>query len=78
MATWAVWYSAAGCIPDTDEPEFIGTVEECAAWITQNSHEYERPDVEFDTYSLSISELEFDYYDLNSMAAGDRLYPYPV
>jgi len=74
MSTWAVWYSAAGCIPDTDEPEFIGTVEECEEWITQNAHEFDRPDVTHDTYSLSISEVESDYlaedYGMFSYDAG--------
>lgn len=56
--TYAVTYASAGCIPDSEYPEFVGTYEECEAFIAEYAHEYERPDVEHDLYSLSIDEIE--------------------
>jgi len=56
---YAVWYASAGCIPDSEFPEFVGrTVEECEAFIAEHKSEYERPDVSHDLYSLTISEHE--------------------
>ena len=54
---YAVWYHAAGCLPDSDEPEFIGTEDECIEWVDENATQYERPDVTHDTYGLSIDIL---------------------
>lgn len=54
--THAVWYAAAGCIPDCEYPEFVGTEEECYDWILANQADYKRPDVQHDTYYLSVSE----------------------
>lgn len=56
--THAVWYAASGCIPDCDYPEFIGTQEECYDWVIANQRDYVRPDVQHDTYFLSVSEYE--------------------
>lgn len=56
--THAVWYASAGCLPDSEHPEFVGTEKECEKFIEENSSEYERPDTEHDLYSLSISEWE--------------------
>ena len=67
MDSHAVLYSSAGCIPDNDEPEFTGTLEECIMFIKTEVHEYERPDVEHDLYSLEIVELE-DTDDLANMS----------
>ena len=39
MDTHAVLYSSAGCIPDNDEPEFTGTLEECIMFIKTEGHE---------------------------------------
>lgn len=56
MNLYAVWYASAGCLPDSDEPEFIGTLDECQDWLEVNEWEYERPDVAHDLYALSIEE----------------------
>lgn len=55
---YAVWYAAAGCLPDGDGPEFVGTLDECRDWLEANEWEYERPGVAHDLYSLSIEEYE--------------------
>jgi hypothetical protein len=53
---YAVWYASAGCLPDSDSPEFVGTLEDCEAFVAENASEYERPEVQHDLYSLSIDE----------------------
>lgn len=53
---YAVWYASAGCLPDSEYPEFVGTEKECEAFIAENAHDYERPEVEHDLYSLTINE----------------------
>ena len=58
MDSHAVIYSSAGCIPDNDEPEFKGTLEECIMFVKTEGPNYERPEVEHDLYSLEIVELE--------------------
>jgi hypothetical protein len=30
---YAVWYNAVGCLPDSDEPEFVGTLDACESYI---------------------------------------------
>lgn len=55
---YAVWYHAVGCIPDTDSPEFVGTVEECLSWLATHEEEYARPDTYADTYTLSVTYVE--------------------
>lgn len=51
---FAVFYASAGCLPDSDSPEFVGTLQECEAWVAENASDYERPDVQHDLYSLEI------------------------
>lgn len=58
--THAVIYASAGCIPDSDYPEFVGTYKECVDFINRNAEDYERPWVEHDLYSLDIIEYEDD------------------
>lgn len=58
--TYCVWYASAGCIPDSEYPEFVGTLAECESWITDNADDYVREWVEHDLYSLSIGEWEED------------------
>jgi len=62
--TYAVWYASAGCIPDSDYPEFIGSLQECEEFVAENAADYQRPEVQHDLYGLSI-----DTYD----AADDDL-----
>jgi len=54
----AVIYASAGCIPDSEYPEFVGTLLECEDFIQEYASEYERPEVEHDLYSLDIVEIE--------------------
>ena len=60
--TWAAWYHSLGCLPDSDEPEFVGTFEEVADFISRERHNYLRPEVEHDLYVLSIElyDVEFE------------------
>jgi len=53
---YAVWYAAAGCLPDGDGPEFTGSLEECQDWVEANGGDYVR-DTPHDLYSLSIEEM---------------------
>jgi len=55
---YAVWYQSAGCLPDSEYPEFTGTLTECEQWIADNAIDYERPEVQHDLYSLVIDECE--------------------
>ncbi len=55
---FAVWYASAGCLADSEFPEFVGTLEECENWLEENRDDFKRPDVEHDLYSLSIGEWE--------------------
>ena len=51
---YVVIYSSAGCLPDSDEPEFEGTLDECAMWIVDNAQDYLRPETDHDLYGLQI------------------------
>jgi len=55
---YAVIYGQAGCVPDTDYPEFVGTLQECQDFIRNEAPNYERRDVEHDLYALEILELD--------------------
>jgi len=39
--THVVWYNSAGCLPDSEVPEFEGTLEECIRWIEANRKDYD-------------------------------------
>ena len=54
---YVVWYASAGCLPDSGEPEFWGTLEECRIWVTDHEAEYARPWVTHDLYNLWIEEV---------------------
>ena len=55
---YAVIYASAGCIPDSDEPEFVGTLAECEAFIAESADDYARPEIEHDLYALEIIQVE--------------------
>lgn len=55
---YAVIYASAGCLPDSDYPEFFGTMEECETFIRDNGADYVRDDVQHDLYALEIVEVE--------------------
>ncbi len=51
---FAVIYCSAGCLPDNDDVEFIGTLTECEDWVDAHAEEYARPDVLHDLYGLEV------------------------
>jgi hypothetical protein len=51
---YAVIYSSVGCLPDNDEPEYLGSLAECESWVMDNSQDYLRPGVDHDLYMLEI------------------------
>lgn len=60
FARFAVWYSStAACLPDNEEPEFIGTLGECQAWVEAVDPSYARPWVTGDIYGLSMEEYGY-------------------
>lgn len=61
MVMYAVIYASAGCLPDSEFPEFVGTYDECVQFVQENGHDYERPEVEHDLYALEIVDVDDDY-----------------
>tara|TARA_R110000824_G_scaffold28568_1_gene95811 strand:+ start:745 stop:999 length:255 start_codon:yes stop_codon:yes gene_type:complete len=55
---YGVVYASAGCLPDSEDFEFVGTLEQCELWIVENLEEFVRPDYEHDLYELSIVMIE--------------------
>ena len=53
---FAVIYASAGCLPDSDDVEFYGSLEECERFIEANADESVREDVTHDLYGLEIVE----------------------
>lgn len=51
-----VWWCAAGCLPDTDNPAFAAnTIEEVNAWLASDeADEYRESTGEFNTYEFEI------------------------
>jgi hypothetical protein len=58
MEDYGVVYASAGCLPDSEGFEFVGTLEQCELWIVENLEEFVRPEVEHDLYELSIVMIE--------------------
>ena len=44
---YAVWYASAGCLPDSEHPEMVGTLTECLAFI-DNARAERDSDPEYD------------------------------
>ena len=61
---YAIWYAAAGCLPDSDLPEFVGSFAACEAWIEENIEEFRQHEGEYNTYQLTI-----EYYEEEAFAA---------
>ena len=57
---YAVWYASAGCLPDSEWPEFVGTLAECEAWAAEYADHYRRPEVAHDLYGLTIAPIDVD------------------
>ena len=56
---FAVWWASAGCLPDSDEPEFVGSLAECERYVADDPDGFRlsRIQVEYDLYSFSIEPL---------------------
>ena len=51
---YEVWCNINGCLPESDSPEFVGSLDECEAYRKQ---EYRNDPDSFDgLYTLNISE----------------------
>ena len=57
---YAVWYMAAGCLPDSDEPLFVGTKGKCEGWIANNKAEFAESEGDYNTYDFVV-EPYYDY-----------------
>jgi len=53
--THCVWYHSAGCLPDSEYPEFSGDEDECEAWIQTNHDDYDTSVL----YVLSVSPVDY-------------------
>lgn len=55
---YSVWWCAAGCLPDCDNPAFSAdTLEEIDAWLqSDEADEYRSAEGEFSTYSFEITD----------------------
>ena len=40
LEQYAVWWASAGCLPDSEEPSFIGTISECIAYTQDDPDGY--------------------------------------
>lgn len=52
--TYAVWWASAGCLPDSDSPAFVGTIQECETYIAEDPDGYFDNVGEHNLYSFSI------------------------
>ena len=56
---YAVWWASAGCMPDSEEPEFVGSWEECERAIVELELDVQEILAgEHNLYSFQISEWE--------------------
>jgi hypothetical protein len=55
---YAVWYVAAGCLPDSDIPEFVGSFAACEAWIEEHLDEFCEFEGVHNTYQFTIEPYE--------------------
>ena len=55
---YSVWWCAAGCLPDFDQPAFSAhTLDEIDAWLqSDEADEYRSAEGEFSTYSFEIMD----------------------
>lgn len=52
-----VWWAAAGCLPDSDTPAFVGSLRECYDWVlSEDAHEYWDTCGEYNTYDFFVVE----------------------
>lgn len=51
---YAVWWASAGCLPDSEVPAFIGTLDECEAYLKEDPDGYFDTVGEHNLYDFSI------------------------
>lgn len=51
---YAVWWASAGCLPDSEHPAFVGTAEECVAYMEKDPDGYFDSVGEHNTYMFSV------------------------
>jgi hypothetical protein len=52
--TFAVWWASAGCLPDSETPAFVGTLEECEEYAKADPDGFYEDLSEHNLYSFSI------------------------
>jgi len=64
---YSVWWCAAGCLPDYDNPAFSAdTLEEIDAWLrSDEADEYRSAEGEFSTYSFEIHDTDMTRKETN-------------
>ena len=67
LCRYAVWWSAAGCLPDCDRPAFTAdTLQEIHAWLqSDEADEYRQPQGEFSTYEFQIHDTDITQKESN-------------
>ncbi len=53
---YAVWWSSAGCLPDSDGPVFVGTLQECETYVETDPDDYQEGLGVHNLYGFSIDE----------------------
>jgi hypothetical protein len=38
---FAVWYACVGCLPDSQEPEYVGTFAECRDYVAEHRDDFD-------------------------------------
>ncbi len=56
--TFAVWWASAGCLPDSETPAFVGTLEECEEYAKADPDDFYDTVGEYNLYSFSIHPYE--------------------
>ena len=51
---YEVWCNINGCLPESDQPEFVGSLAECEAYRKQEYRD--KPEAFSGLYTLNISE----------------------
>ena len=57
-ATYAVWWCSAGCLPDCEEPVFVGTKSECIQYATDDPDGYYYTVGDYNLYDFYIEPYD--------------------
>lgn len=55
--THAVWWASAGCLPDSEFPAFVGTLEECHDYVENDPEGFFDTVGEHNLYSFTIEPV---------------------